>query len=110
MSKHNDNVYLGHILESIERIEKFVEGYSFREFQNDDKTVDAVIRNFEIIGEASNNISDEFVLAHPEINLRPVISFRNRLVHGYDDINLETVWSTIKDDLTPLKDEIEAYR
>lgn len=107
MSKHDDKVYLGHILESIQKTEKYVEDSSFGDFEQDDKTIDAVIRNFEIIGEASTSISNDFKELHPHIDFRSATSMRNRLAHGYDDINLKVVWDAIKQDFPELKKEIE---
>lgn len=66
MNRHDDNVYINHILESILKIEQFVKNYTYDSFINDIKTIDAVVRNFEIIGEASNNISNDFKESHPE--------------------------------------------
>lgn len=107
MSKHNNKVYLGHIFDSIEKIERFVADSTFAQFKNDEKTIDSVIRNFEVIGEASNNLSVDFMDSHSNIDFHPAIDFRNRLIHGYDDISLENVWSTIKNDLPKLKSQIE---
>lgn len=107
MSKHDDRVYLEHILESIQKAEKYLNGYTFAEFEKDDRTIDAIIRNFEIIGEASNNISIHFKESHPEIDFRSATSMRNRLAHGYDDIDLQTVWGTVKEDLPVLRRDIE---
>jgi uncharacterized protein with HEPN domain len=109
MSNHDDKVYLGHILESIDKVLQFTKDSSFESFESNVMMIDAVIRNFEIIGEASNNISNNFKESNPNIDFRSVISFRNRLAHGYDDINLETVWSTIKEDLPDLKDKIDTF-
>lgn len=106
MSKHNDDIYLNHILESIEKISQFTGDVSFDNFQQNDMMIDAIIRNFEIIGEASNNISSEFKLSHPEINFRPIVSMRNWLIHGYDDVDLAIVWKTLKEDLPSLKQQI----
>lgn len=107
MSQHDDQVYIGHILESIQKAEKYLAGYSFDDFEKDEKTIDAIIRNFEIIGEASNKVSDNFKESHPGINFRPAVSMRNRLAHGYDDIDLQTVWDAVKYDLPALKKDIE---
>ena len=107
MSKHDDQVYLEHILASIQKAEKYLAGHSFDRFERDDKTIDAVIRNFEIIGEACNNISDNFKESHHEIDFRPAVSMRNRLAHGYDEIDLKTVWDAVKQDLPALRKDIE---
>jgi uncharacterized protein with HEPN domain len=94
--------YLGHILTAIERIEAFVTGMSSASFESDVRTQDAVIRNLEVIGEASRLIAEEdpeFVRSHPELFLRESYRMRNRLAHGYFDINLGLVWDTIQSDL-----------
>lgn len=96
MSKRSAQLLLGDILESIQKIQKFTKGMSFDKFINDDKTVDAVIRNFEIIGEASNRLPDEFKDKHDEIDWARIRGFRNRIVHDYFGIDHSIVWSIIK--------------
>lgn len=97
--------YLGHILQAIERIHRYVEDLDEVGFLQDEKTQDAVIRNFEIIGEASNNIKQyhpEFARQHPEVPLNFAYEMRNALAHGYFKIDLEIVWKTIHADLPEL--------
>ncbi len=97
--------YLRHILEAIERIERYTEDLDEVGFINDEKTQDAVIRNFEIIGEASNNIKryhPDFAIAHPEVPLGFAYEMRNALAHGYFKVDLEIVWQTIHNDLPSL--------
>lgn len=101
--------YLGHILEAIERIHRYVEDMDEVAFLADEKTQDAVIRNFEIIGEASNNIKKhhaEFAKQHPEVPLNFAYEMRNALSHGYFKIDLEIVWKTIHNDLNKLHGQI----
>ncbi len=77
----------------------------------DEKTVDAVVYQFAIIGEAASNLSQEFRDAHPEIPWRDMTDMRNVLIHEYFGVNPETVWSTVNDDLPKLEamlDEILA--
>jgi len=100
-------LYLYHILECIELIEKYTRGMSFQNFKKDRKTVDAVIRNFEIIGEASNKISKEFRHSHPEIPWRSLIGLRNILIHDYMGVDINAVWGNIKKELSPLKRQIK---
>ena len=64
---------------------------SFNDFINDDKTIDAVVRNFEIIGEAANRIPEDFKSNHPEIEWRRMIGFRNRIIHEYFGIDYNMV-------------------
>jgi uncharacterized protein with HEPN domain len=102
--------YLEHILEAIRRIHVYVEDVDEASFLNDLKTQDAVIRNFEIIGEASNNIRKhhpEFFAAHAAIPLGPAYEMRNALAHGYFKVDLSTVWNTIHDDFQALAQQIE---
>lgn len=69
---------------------------SFKMFQNDDKTIDAVIRNFEIIGEAANRIPDEIKDKFTEVNWHRIRGFRNRIVHDYMGVDLEIIWEIIE--------------
>jgi uncharacterized protein with HEPN domain len=80
---------------------------NFDSFINDSKTVDAVIRNFEIIGEASNRLSEVFKENNVEIDWFRIIGFRNRIVHDYVGIDFEIVWSIIQNDLDSLLLNIE---
>lgn len=101
--------YLRHILEAIERCHRHVEDYDDVTFLNDEKTQDAVIRTFEVIGEASNNIKKhypDFARAHPVLPLGFAYEMRNALAHGYFKVDLEVVWKTIHSDLPPLHDAV----
>ncbi|MDA1338295.1 MAG: DUF86 domain-containing protein [bacterium] len=98
-----DKVILQQILFLIEKIEAYIEGITFEEFVRDTKTQDAVIRNIEIIGEAANRLSKDFQQNNPGFPLLETVSMRNRLIHGYDDINLEIVWATATVDVQKLK-------
>ena len=84
--------YLGHILQAIERIERYTEDMSEVAFLDDEMTQDAVIRNFEIIGEASNSLSDSFKAAHSEVAWRDIGALRILLAHHYHRIDLDQVW------------------
>ena len=81
MSKRSDDLLLNDILESINKIKLYTFNLNFDSFINDSKTVDAVIRNFEIIGEASNRLSEVFKENNVEIDWFRIIGFRNRIVH-----------------------------
>jgi uncharacterized protein with HEPN domain len=99
------NDYLGHILEAIERIEEYVSDIDELNFLGNRLIQDAVIRNFEIIGEASNNIQKrfpQFVTDHPELPLSTAYQMRNALSHGYFKVDFEMVWKTICNDLPRL--------
>lgn len=103
--------YLGHILEAIERCQSYVEDLDELTFLQDRKTQDAVIRMFEVIGEASNNVRrqhPEVIAAHPEIPFAQVVGMRNVLSHGYFQVDLELVWTTIHRDLPALHQAVKS--
>jgi uncharacterized protein with HEPN domain len=93
MSKRTPNLLLQDILESANKIIDFTKGLSFDEFAKDVKTVDAVIRNFEIIGEASNLLPDDLKAKHPEIDWDRIRGFRNRVVHDYFGVDSTILWN-----------------
>lgn len=101
MSKRETLLLLEDIQEAAQKIISYTSGMSFDNFIKDDKTIDAVVRNFEIIGEAANRVPEEFKLNHPEIEWRRIIAFRNRIVHEYFGIDYEMVWK-IKEENIPL--------
>lgn len=93
MSKRTPALLIGDILESAEKILQYTEGLSLEDFIRDSKTTDAVIRNFEIIGEAANRLPDEFKISHDEIDWHRIRGFRNRIVHDYFGIDYSIVWN-----------------
>lgn len=97
--------YLRHIQEAIERIDGYTTDLDEVVFLSTPMVQDAVIRNFEIIGEASNNIARDypaFAAAHPELPLLAAYEMRNALAHGYFKVDFELVWATIHRDLPGL--------
>lgn len=82
-------------------------GYDYENFQVDLKTIDAVVRNIEVIGEAANNLTRGFRSENSQINWRKIIATRNRIIHGYASVDLEIIWNITKIDLLPLKEEID---
>lgn len=103
--------YLGHILQAIERIERYTEVMDEMAFLDDEMAQDAVIRNFEIIGEASHNIEvnfPEFAQAHPELPLAFAYQMRNAVAHGYFKVDLEIVWKTLNNDLAGLYRQVKS--
>lgn len=101
-----DKLYLEHILESIGRIEKFTDGISKDDFQNTILIQDAVIRNFEIIGEAAKRLTAAFTQSHPELPWQDMAGMRDKLIHHYLDVDIDVVWKTIEVDLPVLKNHI----
>ncbi|MDI6770207.1 MAG: DUF86 domain-containing protein [Anaerolineales bacterium] len=105
--KRDDTVYLRHIRDAIEMIEDYTRELSENEFLSHAMAKDAVVREMEIIGEAANNISDEFQRAYPEIPWGKMIGIRNKIVHEYFNVNFPIVWDTVQSDLPLLKEAIE---
>lgn len=93
--KRAPDVYLDDIPESLTRIKNYVNGLSFKEFSNDQKTIDAVLRNFEIIGEASKQVPDGFKSKYTEMPWKEMAGMRNILIHTYFGVNLKIIWRTI---------------
>lgn len=100
-------VFLKHILESIEWIEKDILGFSKEDFFENVPMQDAVFRRLEIIGEAIRNLPDEFKKANLDTPWQDITDTRNKLIHNYFGIDLDLVWGIIKQDLPPLKEQIE---
>lgn len=102
MTKSN-YLYIEDIKNAIEWVlDEYVKGMDFYTFINDNKTQDAVIRQVTIIGEAMNNLTEEFVEKHKVLPTREAISMRNLLVHEYDMVDIERLWSTVQKDLPKL--------
>lgn len=102
--------YLGHILQAIERIDRYTADMDEAGFLNSELVQDAVIRNIEIIGEASNNIqrvAPEFAAQHDDVPWLVMYTMRNRVSHGYDKVDLEIVWKTIQCDLPTLYQQVQ---
>jgi uncharacterized protein with HEPN domain len=102
--------YLDHIQQAIGRIHRYIEGMKAEDFCSDEKTQDAVIRNFEIIGEAARNIKryhPDFASRHAGVPWESAYEMRNALSHGYSKVDLEIVWRTIQTDLPGLEQRIK---
>lgn len=106
MSERDYRLFLQDILESIEKIERYTVNLSFDGFNGNEMVTDAVIRNFEIIGEASTHISDEIKSKYPSMPWDKMKSMRNIVAHEYFGIDYDTIWKTIKKSLPVLKVEI----
>lgn len=104
----NYKLYLKDILEAMLAIEKFVEGeVKLEDFKANDEKSSAVIRKFEIIGEATKNVPDEIRQKYPEIPWKEMATFRDKLIHFYFGLEYETVWHTIKIRIPQIKPVIE---
>jgi uncharacterized protein with HEPN domain len=101
------------MLDAIASARRYIEGFGRHEFLKDEKTQDAAILKLLVIGEAAAKISDEFpefVARHPELPWKEMRGMRNRMVHGYFDINLEIVWDTLNESLPGLETKVERIK
>ncbi len=104
--KRDYKLYLSDIFDAIESIEKFVRGMKFERFEKDDKTVSAVIRKFEIIGEATKAIPDAIRQDYPGVPWKEMAGMRDRLIHSYFGVDYKLVWETIKKRLPGIKPQV----
>ncbi|MBI4118767.1 MAG: DUF86 domain-containing protein [Parcubacteria group bacterium] len=102
-----DELYLRHILDAITAIESYTSGIGFDEFLKNKLLQDGIIRELEIIGEASKNLSQDFKDKHNVIPWRKIMSNRDRLIHEYFGVSLKAVWQTLEQDLPKLKEQVK---
>ncbi len=103
----DDNIRLRHILDSAHEAVAFTKGHRRADLDTDRKLNLSLVRLLEIIGEAARGTSVEFRQEHPDLPWKSMIGMRDRLIHGYFDINLEVVWKTVTEDLPPLILQLE---
>ncbi len=103
MSKHDNwELRIGHIIEAIEKSQYYVSDINECEFYEDERTVQAVERNFEIIGEAAKHIPDDIKDKYPAVPWRKMSAMRNFIAHQYNEVEEHVLWNTIQKDLPPL--------
>ena len=110
MSKRTHLLYLTDILDSCEAIIEYTENLSFNEFSNDRKTYSAVIREFEIIGEAVVKLPDGIKSRYTDVEWQDIKDFRNLLIHEYFGVDLEIVWNVIQEDISNLIETVTEIR
>jgi uncharacterized protein with HEPN domain len=101
----DDRLYLGHILEAVERIILFGQDGEDR-FRSDLRTQDAIIRNLQVMGEAAKKVSIEIRTAHPDIPWKDITGMRDRVVHDYFGVSLDIVWDVVQNHVPPLREKI----
>ena len=106
MSKRDWKLFVEDISESIGKIWKYIENMEFKDFKNDAKTIDAVVRNLEIIGEASKNIPKNIKDKHQNIYWKGISGLRNRIIHEYFGVDIKIIWHIIKEELPTLRKQM----
>ena len=104
-----DRGRLEHILQAIDKVFEFTKDVKREDFKKDSILYFAIVKNIEIIGEASYMLSLDFKDAHPNTNWKVIVAMRHFLVHGYYQVDPDEVWNVIEQDLQPLKEQIEKY-
>ena len=102
----DDTVFLRHILDAINKIQEYAKGMDFEKFRKSSLVQDGVIRQLEIIGEATKNLSEEIRGKHSDIPWKDIAGMRDKLIHQYFGVDITAVWDSINDDLPSLKDKI----
>lgn len=107
MSERSDIELLRDIQESIEKIRQYTTGMTFEDFEKDDRTADAVARNFGIIGEAAGRLSKGLREAYPDVPWRDITGLRHKIVHDYFSLDYEIIWEVLESELPGLQKQIE---
>lgn len=107
MSDRSPRDYFNDILESITDIKEFTAGLNLETFTKNKKTINAVVRSLEVIGEAANKIPKNLRQTYPQIPWEEIIGMRNRLTHEYFGIDLTILWQTIEEDIIPLETNVK---
>ncbi len=107
MKDREDILRMGHMIRSIDKIEKYTADIDFNNFEQNEMAQDAVFKNLEIIGEAAYKISNSTKELYEHIEWRKIEGLRNKLVHDYYQVDLEIVWNTKNNSLPILKNDIE---
>ena len=102
MSRRDATVLIRDMIASCERIGRYIDGYDFLRFRNDDRTVDAVCRCLEILGEASKSVGDHPRRHDPSIPWQEIAALRNRIIHSYFSVDLNVVWTIASDEVPNL--------
>lgn len=103
----DDAVFLKHVLDSINQIEEYVDGMGFEGFVSSRLVQDGVVRQLEVIGEATKNLSPELREKYPKSPWEDIAGMRDKLIHHYFGVDLEVVWDTVEKDLPALKKQVK---
>jgi uncharacterized protein with HEPN domain len=106
MPKRNPELLVEDMLDALRKIRLYTESMSYSSFLQDEKTIDAVVRNLEVLGEAARQMPEEFSTGHANVPWRKIAGLRNRIVHDYFGLDLAIVWQIIQNDLTQLQSQL----
>ncbi|MEW6621229.1 MAG: DUF86 domain-containing protein [bacterium] len=106
MMKKDDTIYLRHILDAIAKIEKYTVGIDYEIFIEDTQIQDSIIRQLEIIGEATKRFSDTFRDKYPHISWKKIAGMRDKLIHDYLGVDTDAIWDTVKDNIPDLREKV----
>ncbi len=106
--ERRDREFILDIYSAVEKIIRFTEDLSFDSFVRDEKTIDAVLRNIEVMGESAKHISNDLQSKYPSVEWKNLAKTRDKLIHGYFEVDIETVWNIVIHDLPKLRKELEA--
>ena len=107
MKRRDLRDYLQDILDAVDDIERFVTDIGYEQFINDKKTLNAVVRSIEVIGEASKRLPESFKKKNRELPWREITGMRDKLIHAYFGMDTETIWKTVKENIPQLKQTIK---
>ncbi|MFQ5445878.1 MAG: DUF86 domain-containing protein [Saprospiraceae bacterium] len=103
-----DRIRLQHILDAIEEVKSFTKGISAEDFMDSTMIISACIRQLEVIGEASNRLTDELMNQNPQVNWSQIIGLRNLLIHQYFGVDEMLLWEIIQQDLPEFEEKVKA--
>ena len=102
--------YLDDIIDAARKIRQYTDGMEYEEFSSDERTADAVLRNFQVIGEATKEIPDDFYREYDDVPWSEMAGMRDMLVHGYATIDLRIVWATAQGEIPVVLSRVRAIR
>ena len=108
--RKQETLFLDDILEAIEKIDAYKKGYSYQKFTSNSMMVDAILRNLEIIGEATKKIPADHKNAQPQIPWKKIAGIRDILIHEYFGVNLEIIWDVVINKLPELKEAVKKIK